>query len=1129
MRWILIPLLTLLGVIVLTAVALSIVAAYPRVLIPAGAWVTERFLDRTLTIDGAVTLDLSLKPRLSVEKARFGNAPWSAHPDMVRADYAMVQIDLLDLFDSQVHFLDLDFRNAEVWLEDPADGQPNWSFGESDDDDAADEDWSLIIEGLTVNESVVHALIGDLTPMVIEIPQLTEETDPSGNLVLLGSGKLNDYPWQLKGSVGSFAALLAAGQVTMDLDIGVGSTALGARGSIGNLGTLEAVDLTLDIHGPDGTLIGELFGLPALFRRDVALEARVEPAGNAQNVSINGHISEFEVAVAVSVANLQELDGWQGSVDISGPDSAVIARALQINRIPGGPFRARGRMQQQGTRLALQDVDVTTARASLQMDATFPDFPHRQGAKAHLQLTGGDISEFSGLLRLPGLPRAPFQGDLTLDGASSTEAFKLTAAMGDHTLTATGTLGDYPEFSGSRLATTLKGSDVAEIIRLAGLDIDLKGSYQVSATLALDATTGLTASDLDVDLADYRVTGTLVVPDVRTGIPLNIDGRLQIADLSLAGSQLGAPSLPAVPFDASVRGAWRRSGLHIDQGKGKLGDITYEIEGDLGALPAIDGVDLTIFAAGPNVRELFGNALPESATNVPFQFSGRIRSADKALELIGLKLTAEGGELDVEGQVGTAPQAVGTRITLRGHGAHLNRLLPELPDYRPPDEPWSINGTIAVPDPRQLHVDSGQLTVGSIHASASGTLDLQKESGTDLSLDVRGDSLRELGQYRDIVLPPQPFDFGIDLEGTPRAISISRLEAHLGESDLTAQGSVDVEAKPRVVLKGSSSVLKLDELQNAIFGALEDQPSQTADRIVPDLPIPLEALQSRDWEVAVTVKQFSGRRVNLEDVDLAFKVQDGVLTLDRARYKNDKGSYDASFTVRPAQTRPDQADVELHITADNADLGVFVSLDQPPETRPRYDLDIDIAGSGATLPELFGSLNGTLLVSSKNGGRIDNQVVNTYGGDFVTTVLDTLNPFSKNEPYTTVECMVLNAAIDDGMVNLKPGFVMRTHRLNMFVLGSANLAQETLNLSLVTHARQGIGISAATITNPYFKIGGTLANPKLQLDPESAALAAGVATATAGLSIVVRGVWSRLRGETNPCPQFLDYQRGTEK
>ena len=92
----------------------------------------------------------------------------------------------------------------------------------------------------------------------------------------------------------------------------------------------------------------------------------------------------------------------------------------------------------------------------------------------------------------------------------------------------------------------------------------------------------------------------------------------------------------------------------------------------------------------------------------------------------------------------------------------------------------------------------------------------------------------------------------------------------------------------------------------------------------------------------------------------------------------------------------------------------------------------------------------------------------------------------------------------------------------MFVMGSADLGSERLDLTLATQPRRGLGISAGAIVNPFYKIGGTFASPQLRVDATSAALTYGMATATGGLSILATGLRDRLLGNLNPCDSFRE-------
>jgi hypothetical protein len=83
--------------------------------------------------------------------------------------------------------------------------------------------------------------------------------------------------------------------------------------------------------------------------------------------------------------------------------------------------------------------------------------------------------------------------------------------------------------------------------------------------------------------------------------------------------------------------------------------------------------------------------------------------------------------------------------------------------------------------------------------------------------------------------------------------------------------------------------------------------------------------------------------------------------------------------------------------------------------------------------------------------------------------------------------------------------------------GAVNLATERINLQWITKPRKGFGISATMLTNPYVRLGGTLADPSIQLKEADAVLSTGAAVATAGISLAARGLWDRITAEKNVC------------
>ncbi len=1113
--WLRITLLTLLGITTAFALLISYCLINPEALKPLLSYLSNTLTGRTLVIAGPIDLDVSLKPRLTARMVRFANAEWAADADMIRADFVSIQLDLVAALNKRIEILDLDVKGGQVNLEDPVDGAPNWILFTGANSDEAGE-WSFMLEGMRLEDTRIDASIGDLKRISLEIPQLDETTDAAGYLHLDGHGRLNDKPWRLSSRIGTLDELLVGGRIELELDLAVGKVELEVEGSIGELATLSRMNLSLYLYGPDADLLGEILGMKDAFDGDIALTAVLQPTAAGHALDVNGNIAAFEVLAAGTVLDLNNLDGWDTRLEIHGPDAGVFEKVLQIPGLPAGPFSIRGGLHLHGGDLDLTGVDINTENVQLSLNADFTEFPRREGAFGNIHLAGTDISQFKELLRLPALPAVAFELGMTL-GADPAE---LTANLkvGDHSLTAAGVIGELPALSGTRLVIAANGEDIAELLRLAGIESTRSGIYEAAAIVAIDDS-GLSATDISFNTGPFRLSGTARLPQLTSIDGLLVNGRMAVRDLAAAASYLNIPDLPEHPISLQAIVERSANGFRLQGGNIEYRSSRASVNGYLGDLAGLAGVDVEVIVEGKNIEELLPNASSEGG-GLPFILSSRVRGLERALELIGLEFSARGGDFHLDGRISLADGLAGSSFTITGKGRNLAEIIPPLPNYLPPDQPFELEARVTIPAVELLELQQSTLRIGSATLSVNGRLDITGQLKTDLQFQAAGDSLAELGQIGEALAPAIPFSISSRLNGSPNAINVSQLEARWGNSDLSAHGSLSLAEKPVVVLRGTSSLMNLVDLQRAFFGEAKDvKPEDDGEKVFPDTPIEIGSLMAFDADIDIQVDEFHGMRASLHDVGLQLKVQDGIFELQRAAYQDPFGSFNASGTLRP---EGDGARLTLKVNGTDADLGLFTFPDQAPETIPRYTLDIELGGSGTTVAELVGDLDGRILISS-DGGRISSAQMELFTGDFLSNVLAVLNPFAANDAFTPMECMVINATLLEGKLQLEPGFVMRTDRVNMYVYGGADLKTERLDLSLATQARRGLGISAASITNPYFKIGGTFVSPALQLDPGSAAVAASLATATAGLSIVIRGFLDRLMGQRNPCPKFLNY------
>ncbi len=1117
--------LIFLALLLLITLILGYCLVNPNTLKPFASWIIEWALDRSFEIDGDLELSLSMRPVVSVTQARLGNAPGGAAPHMVSASYASAQIDLAALFQRRVHLLDLQAREAELYLEDSVAGTPNWEFFEPAEESDGNE-WSFMIQQMEIRDSRIFASIGELAPIELTIPFLEETSDAAEHLSLNGHGTLNGDPWRVSGRIGPFSELLVAGQLTLNLELMVDDAEIGVQGGVGDLATLTGIDLSLTIYGPDADLLGEIFRMPQSFADDIALQADIRPDpalspdGQGHAISVIGHIADFDIETAGTITHLAALDGWDGSAHISGPDLGVVGKALQIEGFPDGPFEVHGTLHLHGGDLDLKEVSLTTEDVTLLLEADFEEFPRREGAFGSIRLSGQDISEFRQLLRLPNLPTVPFDIDLTLD-ATGSEILNSTVKIGTHTLELAGAIGEFPDYTGTDLEVNANGEDLATLLAGLGIQQPLHGPYRLESRLIRDGD-GLRLRDSTLSMAGQSVSGEVIWREPLRPTTLEIRGQLEVNDLAQTAALFGADNLPPYPLTTNAVLSLANGSIQVVESTTRLRSLVMLADGQVGQPGTISELDLNIELSGKRLLELFEVAIAADRPPNPFELKANIQGSEGALRVSGFQLTAPGGIVNASGTLALTPDWVGSSFTLDSSGDQLNRILPDFPNYVPPAEAWKLHAYVELPDPDHLLVREGRLEIGSASLTLDGVLDTEDQTRTEFTFSLRGNKVADVGRIGEIPWPDHPFELSADVDGTLNTLHINNLAARWGDSDLSGDGSVFLDDRLLIEVQGKSNLLDIYDLQYALFGSPEDiEPEDDLDKVFTDKPIPLHLFADFDGSLDIQVDRFRGQRTRLEDISLELDIKDGALKLNRAAYRDDTGYFDATALLRP---EGDDLYMELVLAGEDVDVGLFTSQAQNKESIPRYSIDVDIHGRGITAAELAANLNGTLLISS-NGGEIDNSLVEALGGDFLANVLETLNPFVESEEFTQMECLVLNAAVENGRLSMEPGFVMRTDRLNMFVYGGVNLERETLDLSLATQARRGIGISAASITNPYFKIGGTLASPALQLDPASAAVAASVATATAGLSILLRGVFERLMGTQNPCPEFLKYEQ----
>lgn len=508
-----------------------------------------------------------------------------------------------------------------------------------------------------------------------------------------------------------------------------------------------------------------------------------------------------------------------------------------------------------------------------------------------------------------------------------------------------------------------------------------------------------------------RVAGTLDVNDTA----LNLQGTT--GTLANAGG--------AWPVDLSLSGGGAT--LRAAGALGATVALTAEVP-DLAALSSLAGRPL------PPLRDIHGSAqlgpLGLSALNV--QAAGELG----ALRLTRLQVTAAAPDqpvsLSAEGVAGTGP------VTLTATTGSLAALL------RP--------GTVPV---------QGQAQIAGAVLTGEGTAD-PRSGVVELQVSARVPDMQALGAAAGVRLPALR---GVTLDArasnaSPGVVVLRGLRAAAHGADVA--GDLAITTAPRPAIRGSLVSQRLDLDALAAFMAPAALPASPAvpaapvsaapapaavpARLLPDAPLPFEALRRGDADLQLSVNEATWRGVPFRAVSARLLLQEGRLRLDPVQAQVPGGLAAASLAMDAgAQT------ASLSLQSQGLAAGPLLAALLGQEAGAgTLDLDIALQGKGASPRALAATLDGHAGVALVDG-EFD------LGG-IMATLGDAL---PKGLPMASggrshVRCLALRVDAAAGQAALRT-LLLDSARLHLEGEGTVNLADETLDLHLRPQVRLGLG------------------------------------------------------------------------
>jgi len=923
--------------------------------------------------------------------------------------------------------------------------------------------------------------------------------------------------------------------VGVEAAAGIASVEGTARGRVSSLLKPEDVEAEVTASGPDASIVGSWSGIAGVPRAPFSVTGAVRSGEARWKLSgVKVRVGGTTVAADGAIGTRSRGAGTDLVVAGSGRDLAALSGLTRL-RLPEGPFTLHGRLLVGGDGLAIRDVALETAGARVHASGTIGKPPACDALDLTAEASGADLSLLSGIAATP-LPRAAF----SVHGRVSRHpgAFELDRVEGrlaDDTVTVSGRVVPAAGLAGTDLHMAAAGPDLGATARLFSLPELPAVRFDVAGRVRIGPD-GYRLEDVTARAGEIsaRVTGHLARRPLDGGSAL--DARVQGGALSEL-REWGVPaSLPDEPFTITGR-------AHTDAGMTVLDDVSAEAGGDrvhadgmLGRLPDTSSLDLRVEAAGPDARRLgrfLGDIDRTALEHVPterYEISGRVRRLPGAVAMSGGRIALGNAVLQVDGTIGTTPGLHGTELRISGR-APDTAIVAAVAGVSLPEGAIALDGGIAV-GASGIRLDAVTASIGDTRAGISGILGPRPDrAGTALDVTLAGADLDDvIGPVTGISpLPPDPFELSAHVTSDPGRVSVSGLAARLGETDI--EGSLALAHDGRAVLDAnlrSEHVSVAKMLDGFLKAPAENAPESAAppkkkkgkrkgERLIPDDPLTLDVLGRFDATLRWSVAELALPAMTVRDVAVEGTVRDGALRIDRIDGTGRNGGrMSGALSIEPAATG-----YSLRAVAGLADGRLDLSKGKAESaTLPALDIELEVAGTGRSLREIAAGANGHGLLRL-GPGQLPNVLGDLVTSDVLLGLLDALNPFRKSTPYTGVECAVAAAEIQGGKAAVEP-IAVRTDKLTIVGKGKVDFSTEGIDLVWTLKPRKGVGISAASIANPYVKLGGTLAAPSMEAKPLEAITSNGAAVATAGLTLLFRGIYDRITAEKKVCVKALE-------
>ena len=1123
MRWRRIALWSGLGLLALIVLAISwlwtadLGSLKPQI----ERWASEE-TGRQISIDGDLHIDLARHSIVIAEDIRIQDAAWSGRADMITVGRLEVWLDLRSVFDGPILVELIDLKDAKIFLTRPEEGDPNWMLKEPQEKkEKSSDNLEMLFRQIDIDRvHLVYMSPQRTEPIDLVIEHLDQMYRDDDFLDLDFSAKVGDRDVTLKGEVGTWSALLSGKDVHYDFEATLDTFDIRSKGSIDDLANPGRPSLSFTASGPDIDDLTRLLKMGEEGSGDIILSGSLRPVQQGPLVlDIEGNIGRTEIEASGAFSDLQEFEEVDIDLFASGPDIRPILDLVGIDQVRESPFMIKVDAQRRGKSLIVEKADVLFGEARIEFAARMPKFPSIDDSVVKLQIDGPDIERFRYVLRIPGVATGPFSLGFTIDvddDGVEIPNLIIQTALGE--LKASGRVAQQADYFGSTLNFRLTSDNLARIGDAYGLKklpdrpIEIVGGAEWTE----EGIRTIEQLQVTVDEVITRVDG--VIRPVKGLLGTDLEFALIGPDLAaLIGAFGAAGDVPAQPYSLEGQLQVRNDGYRFRNVKGNVGSSDVQIDGLLVPQDGITGSRFDFAMSGPAFEELVDQIGDLEVREGPYELSGGVSFKPYIIDFDDVELDRPGGKLDFDFELGVPISRRWANLTIQASGPDVRTLVRDFEEFEPDEAPFLIDVRGTLRD-ATLAFDRFDINVGDATLSAHGALEFAGDTAaTEFEVSANIPSLATLGTFDGYRIREQSFTLNGNVTGGGGELAIDNFVTTLGQSDINGKVRYQTGEIPQLDIDIESDSLVFAPLLEEREQEYDPEPEYPDGRLIPDIPIPFEAMKKFGLSIDIGIGELQRDTLYMRDIELQVLMHDGIFEIPVAQLRARSGALAGKVRLAPGESGEGIAFFEM--VTRNFALGM-TELNQ--DLAMTGDIDIKLESTGSDLRSLFGNANGVFYLHSRGGRFANSRMMHALYGDMLDEILTTINPFRKSDPYTTFTCIVVPLEIVNGVVTSAPNTLVSTDKVHMALTSVVDLKSEGIVMNVRTTPRKGISISAGELINPYMKIIGTLAAPRLAVDEKGVLITGGAAVATAGLSLLARAAWDRMTRSSDRCAKTTE-------